>query len=345
MLRRYRKYIIIAFLCLVIFGALFFIFYLWSLAPPNPDGVPRDIVIEKGSGQRDIAELLYNEGLIRNKEGFLLYVQWTDTYKNLQAGTYQLSSAMGVRDIVEKLTEGSIVGDEIEITFPEGLTIQEMDALFVASELFEAGVFEDAVNISYGKAYDRYGYEFLDIVDNISDQETLEGFLFPDTYKFFKDASVEDVVEKMLENYDAKVRSEFGNLYSRDDFFDIMIIASILQAEVVNESDMRIVAGLIQNRVDSAMYLNMDSTIQYVIGESTVRELAQAIDEYEGPYNTYKVKGLPPTPINNPGIQAIQSVLNPTTSDYLYFLTDSDGTAHYAKTYEEHQTNTITYLR
>ena len=339
MLRRYRKYIIIAFGCLVIFGVAFIGFYLWSLAPPNPDGVPREIVIEKGSGQRDIAQLLYNEGLIRNQQGFLLYVQWSDTYKNLQAGTYQLSSAMGVREIVRKLTEG-VVEDFVQITLPEGLTLQEMDELLAENGVLKKGTFQDGASLSAREAFDKYKLAFLENLDS----ETLEGFLFPDTYEFYKDTDTDIVIEAMLENFEKRIGDEFPDVLGSDSFLDTIIIASILEKEVQTEEDMKLVAGLIQNRRESNMFLNMDSTVKYFSGETTARGIAQAKNE-DNPYNTYRVKGLPPSPIGNPGVQAIRSVLEPTPSDYVYFLNEEDGTTHYAKNSQEHQINIERYLR
>ena len=344
LLKKYRKFVIFCLVVIAFFVVMILIFSWWFLKPLDPDGVPQEVVIEQGKGQQDIARQLQDEGIIRNKDAFLLYIQRTDTFRNLQAGTYQLSPAMSVQEIVRILTEGEIVSEEVQITFPEGLTVKEMDQLFVENNIFDEGVFEGAVTISYEEAYDMYGYEFLNALGD-SSRDTLEGFLFPDTYKFFRDASVEDVVSRMLGNYEEKIYNEFDELRNRDDFLDNMIIASILQAEVSTETDMRRVAALIQNRLDANMALNMDSTIQYSVSVPTSGDLARAIDEYDGPYNTYKVRGLPPTPINNPGVEAIGAALNPIANDYLYFLVTPDGVVKYSKTLEEQTTNINTYLR
>ena len=176
-------------------------------------------------------------------------------------------------------------------------------------------------------------------------KKTLEGFLFPDTYRFFNDSSVEDVVSKMLENFETKMNESFEGLIGREDFLDIVIIASMLQAELKTESDMKTVAGLIQNRIDSGMYLNIDSTIKYVTGASTPVELSKDIDNNKSDYNTYKVKGLPPTPIGNPGLTAIGAALNPVDNDYFYYINLEDGTTYYSKTFEEHQNNVNKYLK
>ena len=177
LLKRYRKFVIIGILVVMFMIILSFVFFWWYLLPIDKDGEAREIIIEQGSGQRDIATQLQEQGLIRNKDAFLIYIQRTDTYKNLQAGTYELSPAMSVQEIVQILTKGDIVSEEIQITFPEGLTIQEMDELLTEKNLLNKGEFEDAVNISYEKAYDKYGYTFLDKLDDLGNEKNIGGIL------------------------------------------------------------------------------------------------------------------------------------------------------------------------
>ncbi len=344
-LKKYRKLVIISIIILTILITLLFFFSWYYLLPVDKNGESINFNIEKGNGQKQIAQKLYDEGLIRNKNAFLIHIQRTDTYNNLQAGIYALSPSMSVQEIVSTISAGKTITEEVQITFPEGITIKGMDALFVENQIFDKGEFEKAANISYEKAYDKYGYNFLDNLDNISHQDTLEGFLFPDTYRFFKNSSVEDAISKMLKLFEDKMKENFDNLSQRDDLLDIITIASILHREAQTEEDMRQVSGVIQNRLENNMILGLDSTIEYATNATTSVELAKEIDENNSPYNTYKHRELPPTPISNPGIQAINATLHPNRHNYLYFIAISDNSVQYSKTIEEHQQKINKYLK
>lgn len=345
-LKKYRKFVILTIIVASTVLALFFFFFWYYLLPVDKE-TKEQIIFEvtQGEGQSQIAQNLVDEGLIRNKHAFIIYIQTEDIYSSLQAGTYELSPSMSAQEIVRAISLGETISEEIQITLPEGLTIKDMDALFVENKLFKEGEFEKAANISYEKAYDIYGYRFLDKLDDIDDQDTLEGFLFPDTYRFYRDSSTEDVIGKMLETFEEKMNDNFNGITNKDDFLDIITIASILQAEVQTDIDMRQVSGIIQNRLENNIALEMDSTVRYVTGSRSSVDIASDIDNNNSPYNTYKHRELPPTPISNTGIQAINAALNPNNHNYLYFITNSNGKAIYAKTKSEHQKNINKYLK
>jgi UPF0755 protein len=170
--------------------------------------------------------------------------------------------------------------------------------------------------------------------------KNLEGSLFPDTYRFSKTVSVDEIVQKMRSTLDRRL-AEKGLVEISN---DTLIMASIIEKEVQTPEDMKRVAGILFNRMKIGMPLQVDSTLTY-INQKTSATLTSADLKTDSPYNTYTRKGLPPTPICNPGINAILAVLNPTPSKDFYFLTTKDNTVIYAQTHDQHVANKQKYLR
>ena len=189
------------------------------------------------------------------------------------------------------------------------------------------------MSLSTSSAYDIYGYEFLKTIK----ANSLEGFLFPDTYEFRDSDGASVILGKFLENFELKA----GNLVNS---YNTLTTASILEKEVQTEQDMRIVAGILNNRLRLGMLLQVDATLAHITGKKT-GQITNQDKLIDSPYNTYKYTGLPPAPIANPGLKAINAALNPTSSDYLYYLTSQDGATYFAETLEEHNKNKNLYLR
>ncbi|MEK7502885.1 MAG: endolytic transglycosylase MltG [Patescibacteria group bacterium] len=210
--------------------------------------------------------------------------------------------------------------NEITITIPEGYTASQMAELFEQNSLFSKE-------------------EFL----NFAGRE--EGYLFPDTYKFFKKTTPQKVAEKMKNNFDIKV-AEFLPEISRQkkSLDDIVIMASIIEKEVHNPEDRKIVSGILWKRIDKGIGLQVDASLTYILGKASA-ELTQDDLKMDSPYNTYKYKGLPKGPISNPGKEAIEAAVFPQTSPYLFYLSDKDGITRYAKNFEEHKNNKFKYLQ
>ena len=174
----------------------------------------------------------------------------------------------------------------------------------------------------------------------------LEGYLFPDTYEFFLDSTVEVVKGKFVENL-AQQLGDLGLSIEDDDLSRILTLASLVQEEVKDPQEMRIVAGIFEERLDAGIPLQIDATLCY-IKESRGREclpIEKADKELDSPYNTYLYQGLPPAPISNPGLDAIKAVLSPANSPYLYYISDPEtGRTIFSKTLDEHNQNVIKYL-
>jgi UPF0755 protein len=163
-----------------------------------------------------------------------------------------------------------------------------------------------------------------------------EGFLFPDTYFFLPNATTESIITTLRATFDEKTSEVKGDITaSGHDLEDVVIMASLLEKEASNYRDQQMIAGVLWNRLEDDMLLQVDATFLYTIGKGTF-ELTRSDLASDSPYNTYKHKGLPPTPIGNPGLRAIQAVLNPVEHEYLFYLADSDGVTHYSVTHDEH---------
>ena len=275
--------------------------------------------IKEGSGLSEVAGNLKSEDLIRSKYIFIFYTLALGQDKNLKAGKYNLPAKISIHDILYILSEGLSEHDDVEVTIPEGMNVWEIDKVFSASGLTKSGEF---ANVAVG----------------------LEGQLFPDTYKFKKDATVEDIIERMTSNFSSKTK----DVYSED-----LIIASMLEKEAKTKEDMELVAGVIHRRLGLDMLLQIDATVAYGaclktpsnrLCDVTLVGIANEL-KIDGPYNTYQRKGLLPGPISNPGLQAIQAAQNPKKSDSLYYLSTRDGSQIiYSKTADEHLRNRKKYL-
>ncbi len=330
---------------LLILGAMALVFsysFIDSQAYKSFDsfGDYENFTINSGEGINKISENLASVGLISNSFYFKFYLWRKGAASSVKAGAYRLSSALSIAQIADILTQGKTVDDEVTVLIPEGLTSGEIEKILIDSKLLKKGEFVDVINSeSITKKY--LSYEFLnDKIEN----KSLEGYLFPDTYKFYKDAAPEEIVEKMFNNFDKKLTSEMREslLRQKRGVFETLILASIVQKEVREPSDMKIVAGIFTNRLKIGQMLQADSTVNFITGKGMAQALYSDL-AIDSPYNTYKYAGLPPGPISNPGLDAIQAAIWPDETPYYYFLTTPDGKTIYSKTYEDHLKNRAKY--
>ncbi len=305
-----------------------------------------DFVVEEGHGVSDIAENLEKMGLIRGDFYFKYYVWKIGNKNGFKAGKYEISKSMSIPQIVSVLVEDR--SGEAQLTFLEGWTNVEF-AGYVAEE-----VSKNRFGVSLSKsARDKINEEFLNAADKNYDfsflkdkpqEASLEGYLFPDTYRIYRSASMEGIVQKMLANFDSKLTDDLRSEIEKQGWkiYDIVILASIVQKEV-REEDMSKVAGIFINRLREDRKLESDATVNYVTGKHESRASLADI-KIESPYNTYLYKGLPLGPIGNPGLAAIKAVVYPEFTDYRFFLTTEEGDIIYGKTFEEHIANQEKYL-
>lgn len=346
-----KKIIII----LAIFGLLFFLGYKNSInSPVDKKGDDTDFVVEPGQGVTQISKNLKETGLINSNFYFQIYVWRQGLEKKFQAGEYVLNPSMTMKEIVEKLTKGNTVDKEKTITIIEGWNTREIsqyferEGVFQSEELLELVGFPK-VDYRYEKDMPKpknYSTDFSFLNDKPS-YRGLEGYLFPDTYRIFQDATLDDVVIKMLDNFDAKLTDQMRqDIESQGkSIYEIVTMASILEKEVRSQDDMKIVSGIFWDRIKNGQRLESCATLAYILGVNKDQYTVEDTN-IQSPYNTYRNDGLPPGPICNPGLNAIKAAIYPTYTDYNYFLSDPDtGNTVFSVTYDEHLINKNKYLR
>ncbi len=294
--------------------------------------------IKPGEGVRDIAQNLEKARLIKNDLYFNYYIWKTGSREKLQAGKYELRGSMTIPEIAQTLSIGEVVPNEIRVTFPEGTSAKDMAEILKKKNL-PGEKFLDVANTGFGV---KTAYDFL---KNKPEKAGLEGFLFPDTYIFQKDADAESIVSRMLQNFDEKLTKEMRSDIQENNrtIFEIVTMASILEKEVKTSEDMKIASGIFWKRIADGRPLQSCATIAYVLGKEK-KQYSYEDTRTPSPYNTYINKGLPPGPIANPGMNSIRAAIYPTKTDYNYFLSDpATGKTIYSKTVEEHEANKEKY--
>ncbi|MDR2133139.1 MAG: endolytic transglycosylase MltG, partial [Clostridiales Family XIII bacterium] len=304
-------------------GGLWF-FAEMGMRPVNAaDSASVSVTIPQGASTRAIAELLEETGLIRNKTLFRIKSRIDGRDGNYKAGVYLLARDMSMRQIMEDL-ETSAKAETERFTVPEGLTVGQ-----TAEALEKAGLVVAADFLAEIETGDFGGYRFLD-----GDAGGLEGYLYPETYEVYANATARDLIDRMLSHFDKLFTEE---CYSKAEAMglsvrEVVTIASLIERETRVPEERALVASVIKNRIDKGMPLQIDATIQYALGENKAR-LSYADLEIDSPYNTYKNAGLPPGPICSPRAECIEAALNPADTDYLYYVLrpELDGRHNFTK--------------
>lgn len=277
-----------------------------------------------------IASNLEKEHLIRNAVAFRFLVAQLGITSRIQAGDYQIPQNLSAKDLAKLLTFGAI---DVWVTFPEGQRI-EQQAETIVNKL---------------KTDDNDKYQF-DKEQYLKAAE--EGYMFPDTYLVSKEASAGAVAEKLRDTFNAKVSKSLlikglkNNLTQNQ----VVILASLIEREAKTPEERPIIAGILLNRLKAGIALQVDATVQYAKGYNAANKTwwpGVTTDDYrsvKSPYNTYLNPGLPPGPICNPGLDSISAAAQPADTDYFYYVHDSKGKIHYAKTGAEHEANIQKYL-
>ncbi|MBI4709382.1 MAG: endolytic transglycosylase MltG [Candidatus Portnoybacteria bacterium] len=319
-------------------GFIFYGLFEFYMPVAAGEGEAKMIEAQKGQGVKEIAAELEEQKLIRSAFWFETYVWLSGKQNKLQAGKYSISSSMNMAQIIDLISGGKVAENDIWVTIPEGFTLKQ-----IKTRLSESGL-SVAQDIDNKNAVDlKSQYQFL---ADAPSGANLEGFLFPDTYKFDKDSSQNEIILKMLDNFDRKLTDKMRvDIASQEkSVFEIIIMASILEKEVRGE-DRKIASGIFWKRISDNYSLESDATLSYIFDDKIDRHTIEQT-KVDSPYNTYKYKGLPAGPINNPGIEAIEAAIYPQESDYYFFLTKSDtGEAVFSKTLQEHNQNKVKYLK
>ncbi len=306
-------------------GALY---YRWGLQPADPTGQTRLIFVPQGEGIWAIASVLRQERIIRSAPVFYVayrfYMRGGEAGK-LPASYFDLSPAASVPTIIHTRLRQPAVR---RITFPEGFTLEQMaDRLAASDLLISRQAFMEAARTDTVK----------DLISFSFKTESLEGYLFPDTYEFAVGASAHEVLSAMVTNFELKVveshQAQIAN--SPYSLHELVTIASLIEREAKLDQDRRLIASVIYNRLRRGMRLQIDATVQYALPERKARLLHSDL-RVKSPYNTYLHAGLPPGPICNPGLACLKAALDPAQSDHLYYVVGADGAHIFSKTYAEH---------
>ncbi|MFW6387676.1 MAG: endolytic transglycosylase MltG [bacterium] len=294
--------------------------------------------VEQGQTLRGVSEKLHREGLIGAPRLLELYGRVTGRAAQIRAGTYPIAPGLSAAEILETLVSGRVLDESIRVTIPEGWSIYQIASRLEEFGIIQADVFLDAA------VMDESLREYEVLVD-LEPGDTLEGFLYPETYRFDRDSGAEKIITRMLETFTAKVGDTLldnGAEERRFTVHELVTLASIVQHESPT-ADMPDVAGVFDNRLRAGRRLESDATVNYVLGTSHRRPtFAQVLTE--SPYNTYRQTGLPPTPIGNPGRDAIEAAVSPEEHPYYFFLHPLDGRTVLSRTYEQHLENAERYL-
>lgn len=333
--------VMVLFFSLVSIAGAYFYVKAEIMKPLDSFGIYKDFKIAPGQSLSQISEALAKEGLIKNSIYLQFYVWEKGLTKSIKAGEYNLSSDMAIPQIADMITRGRIVDREVTVLVPEGLTSFETEKILIGKKLLKEGEFVSAVEDEKIKKY----YSNFNFFTGKPEDMNLEGYLFPDTYKFYIDATPEEIAKKMLANFDTKFDADMRLEVEqqRKSIFEILTLASIVQEEGSGAEDMKIIAGIFWNRLAIGKALEADSTINFITGKK-MRQALYSDLEIDSPYNTYKYPGLPPGPIANPGLDAIKATIWPEKSSYLYFLHTPEGRTIYSRTYQEHLLNKAKYL-
>lgn len=306
--------------------------YIYIQIGPYNKNSEKDILVEipNGATLTKVSSILEENKLIKNKVLFKVVSKFKEDNNGVKAGKYLLSQKYSNSEILDILISGKTYNDGIKVTIPEGSTYKEVIKYLTNKKIGKAEVYEELIN-NPKEFYDKY--KFLDE----KDITTLEGFLYPDTYYFEKDMSEKDVISAMLKRFSEVYTPELKEKQKKMGLTlqQVINMASIIEKEAVKDVDRPKIAGVFYNRLEIGMPLQSDATIQYIFDER--KHIVSYSDlKIDSPYNSYLNKGLPPTPIANPGIKSIEAALEPEDNDYLYFVATVDGGNNYSKTYDEH---------
>ena len=310
--------------------------------PASYDDTPVTFVVEPGESAATIAARLEELGLVTDGELFRMFIRYHEIDANLEAGEYVLRPNMTMAEMAEILQHARI--EEVTVTIPEGWRAEQIAQMLAKENIVDGDEF--LVLVRGGK----FDYSLL---RDRPEESSLEGFLFPETYRIPAQAEAEDLVERMLSTLDERFTPEMRRLAAEGGMtvYEVITLASIVEREAVMAEERPLIADVFLNRLEQDMYLRADPTVQYAKGyDATTGQWWAPVstedwEAVDSPYSTYLYPGLPPGPICSPGLSAIQSVLEPADTEYLFFLAKGDGSHAFATTYEEHLQNQELYQR
>ncbi len=299
-----------------------------ALARPDYEAI---VEIPADASRGDVAKILKENNIIEHKGLFKMFALLTKRGAEFPEGEYKINSNMDYRAMLRRLTSKKSALNTVMVTIPEGYEVSQIIELLDEKGVCEAAALEDAV------ANTDFDYDFLKSIP-LGKTNRLEGYMFPDTYEFYKNDMPERVIKRFLDNFELKFSEDKMERAKELGFtaHELITLASIIEREATAK-DRENISSVFHNRLANKTYPYLEScaTVQYVLGERK-KVITIADTKIDNKYNTYKYKGLPPGPIANPGLDSIEAALYPNNTDYLFFALQEDGTHKFSKTYEEH---------
>ncbi len=310
---------VITVVCIVLFASIGYLSIL--MKAPSDFVSPTVVTIEPGSSVKTISLQLETANIVRSATLLYLIVSFLYEPTDVKASVYVFEEPLSTKQVAERLVEGDFGNDLIKFTHYEG---------------------ERATSIAENAERELINF---DKEAFLARAVPLEGKLYPETYHIPKTFTADELIDLMLKTF-AKQTNDIQPLIDAHSLSneEVLTLASILEREANSPESMKIVSGILQGRMAAGMPLQADASVEYILNKP-LKELTPDDLKVDSPYNTYLNRGLPPTPIGNPGRDAIMAVLEPTPTDYVFYLTDDDGNFHYAVTYDEHLDNIEKYLR
>ncbi len=325
-------------LILAILGALALAVYQgvwWMTAPvssPSVEPPPRLVVIPEGATLRQVAVLLEQAGVIRNRGGFLILGKIASADRRIPAGEYELHAGMRPAEILSRILNGQVVLHAV--TIPEGYTFTQIADLLTQKGLSDPDEFLQL-------ARDKQFIQTLNL-----DVATLEGYLFPNTYRLPRNAKAKDVITTMVtglwEVFTPELRERAKQVNMS--VHEVLTLASVIEKETSMDAERELISAVFHNRLRRKIPLQSDPTVIYGLNSFDGNLKKRDLD-VRSPYNTYRIKGLPPGPIANPGLHSIRAALYPAPATYLYFVSRNDGTHQFSSTLVEHNRAVDKYQR
>jgi len=300
---------------IIALSALLLMFYAGFVRAPQAFPEGGIVFIEKGVTVAEAGRLLEAQHVVRSSAFFSWLVKSFGIEGGVRSGTYVFEHPASVFSVAKRLNRGEFGSALVRVTIPEGSNVREM------GDILETHM---------------PGFDKVRFVEKAA---PYEGYLFPDTYLFAPGVTADTVIVAMRDNFDEQVASLKEDITAFGaPLEDVVVMASLLEKEARQYETKRLVSGILWKRLDIGMPLQVDAVFGYIFGTTTFSPTFDQL-EIDSPYNTYLYPGLPPGPIANPGLDSLKAAVNPEPSPFLYYLTGSDGTMHYAKTFDEHVAN------
>lgn len=297
-------------------------FYATVVRAPEDFVQGRVVTIEEGATLTSVSVQFEQEDIVRSAFWLRVAVILLGGEGGVVAGDYFFKHRQGLLGVARNITGGGYGRDPVRVTLPEGMSVSEM-----------ARVLEGMLDETFDAA------RFVELA------REREGYLFPDTYFFLPHVSEEEVIDVLADTFERRVAEIDGVIAAYGaPLEEVITMASILEGEAFTKESQQIIAGILWKRIEIGMPLQVDATFRYINGKNSFQLTFDDL-EIDSPYNTYEYRGLPPGPISNPGLRAIEAAVTPVESDYLFFLSDRDGNLYYSENFDEHRRKKARYLQ